>query len=122
MAYHGFDRPRSGTVVAAIVSHTATKLTASAPAQTRWSRHWRAHHATSGTSHSELCTVNDFPVTSTSPTMTRETSATVGRRADVSARPAATATATTQPRTASTVVGSGSSGWPASWGSSHGDP
>src|SRR6476619_2157027 len=62
-AYHDAGRPRSGTVVAAIVSHTATKLSASAPAQIRWSRHWRAHQATSGSSHTELWTVKDLPVT-----------------------------------------------------------
>src|SRR5690242_16814990 len=67
-AYQGAGIPRSGTVVAAIVSHTATKFSASAPPQSRWSRHWSAHHAMSGSSHTELWTVKDLPVTSTIPT------------------------------------------------------
>ncbi len=102
--YHAGGSPRSGTVVAAIVSHTATKLSASAPAQMRWSRHCTAHHATSGTSQSELCTVKDLPVTSTIATMTSDTSATVGRRADDSASTAPASRATTHPATASAVT------------------
>src|SRR6478735_9242982 len=121
-AYQGAGRPRSGTVVAAIVSHTATKLSASAPAQMRWSRHWSAHHATSGTSHRELWTVNDLPVTRTIPTMTSDTSAMVGRRADDSASTAPTASARSQPTTARAVTAPSRSGWPASCGSSHGEP
>src|SRR6476619_2519148 len=121
-AYHGAGIPRSGTVVAAIVSHTATKLRASAPAQMRWSRHWRAHHATSGTNHRELWTVNDLPVTRTIPTMTSDTSAMVGRRADDSASTAPTTSARSQPTTASVVTAPTGRGCPASCGRSHGEP
>ena len=98
---------------------------ASAPAQIRWSRQRRPHSATSGSSHRRACGVERLAGHQHDRQHDqRTTSATVGRRAGVSARTAPTASASDPARaTARVVTGArGAGGCPNSCGTIHGEP
>ncbi len=83
MAYQPAGSPCEGSVWADTHPNQATRWTASAPAQTRWSRHGTPASATNGTSQSAAVTGADGAVTSATTRPTRATPATggAGRRA-----------------------------------------